>query len=387
MMGAQKVRFVQDPRDQFYNVVKEKVNRYFKENHLSRHCTPAMTIKVIFIFLVLACAYALILSNRLTALQMLPFACLIPLCSTMLIYNVAHDAVHNTFSRHRWVNNWLFTLSFGLIGDNGNLWKLRHVQSHHNYVNMPDLDVDIEVISLLRFSDKWELKKYHRYQHIYAPFIYLFYSLYWVTVSDFKYLFKDRIMNIVKVRNPGKEFRIWIVAKIFYYGSFIVIPMLVLSIPWWQVLLGFFIAHAVNSAFILIALLCTHLFDKASFTWPDSNGKVTQQGWAVHQVENCQDFSTTNRFITGLLGGENTHTAHHLFPRVAHAHYIPITKIIKETALEYGVQYHETTLIEGLRSHFRMLKKFGTEPQKKLAIVKENQTMWKFESRTSGMGI
>jgi len=367
-METQKIRFTQDPRDQFYDVVKEKVDRYFKENNLSRHATAGMVVKVITIFLVLVASYAIIISNRFSAWQMLPFAILIPVCSTMLIYNLAHDAVHNTFSKHRWVNNWLFTLCFGLIGDNGNLWKLRHVQSHHNYVNMPDLDIDIEVISLLRFSEKWEYKKYHKYQHLYAPFIYLFYSLYWVTVSDFKYLFKNNILNLIKIRNPNKEFRIWVAAKIFYYGTFIVIPMLVLSIPWWQILLGFVIAHAANSAFILIALLGTHLFDDASWTWPDKTGLVYEHGWAVHQVENCQDFSTSNKFVTGLLGGENTHTAHHLFPKVAHAHYIPITKIIKEEARKYNIDYHETTLLDGLVSHYRMLKKFGEAPALKLVV-------------------
>ena len=142
-MGTQKIQFSQDPKDEFYEVVKEKVDQYFKENQLSRHATPGTVIKVVFIFLILAMSYAMIVSNRLTAMEMLPFAILIPLCSTLLIYNLAHDAVHNTFSKHRWVNNLLFTLSFGLIGDNGNLWKLRHIQSHHHYVNMPDLDIDI----------------------------------------------------------------------------------------------------------------------------------------------------------------------------------------------------------------------------------------------------
>ncbi len=362
-MGSQKIQFSQDPKDEFFEVVKEKVDQYFKENQLSRHATAGTVIKVVFIFLILVASYAIIISNRLNAWQMLPFAIMIPLCSTLLIYNVAHDAVHNTFSKHRWVNNMLFTLSFGLIGDNGNLWKLRHIQSHHHYVNMPDLDIDIEVISLLRFSDKWEHKSYHRYQHIYAPFIYLFYSLYWVTVSDFKYLFKDQILNLVIVRNPRKEFMIWIAAKIFYYSAFIVIPIMVLSIPWWQVLVGFVIAHAVNSMFILTALIGTHLFEDASWTWPDENGLVSDQGWAVHQVENCQDYSIKNRFVTGILGGENTHTAHHLFPRVAHSHYIPITQIVKEEALKYGVNYHESTLPKSIASHFRMLKRFGKAPQ------------------------
>ena len=263
-METRKIHFIKDPKDRFFEAVKERVNTYFDETGLPRYATTGTVIKVIFIFLVLIASYAIIISNRLTAWQMLPFAILIPVCSTMLIYNIAHDAVHNAFSRYKWINNVIFTLTFGLIGDNGNIWKLRHVQSHHHYVNMPDLDVDIEVIWLLRFSDKWEHKSYHRYQHLYAPFIYLFYSLYWVTVSDFKYLFKDTILDLIKVRNPRKEFLIWVAAKIFYYGTFIAIPIMVLSIPWWQVLVGFVIAHAVNSAFILLALIGTHLFDDAS---------------------------------------------------------------------------------------------------------------------------
>ena len=98
-------------------------------------------------------------------------------------------------------------------------------------------------------------------------------------------------------------------------------------------------------------------------TWPDETGLVTDQCWAVHQVENCQDYATRNSFVTSLLGGENTHTAHHLFPRIAHSHYIPITKIIKEEAAVFGVNYHETTFSQALVSHFRMLKKFGKGPQ------------------------
>src|ERR1700744_3870701 len=102
-MGTQKIRFAQDPRDHFYDIVKEKVDHYFDSNHLSRHATTGLVLKVIAIFLVLAGSYAIIVSNRLTAWEMLPFAILIPVCGTMLIYNLAHDAVHNTFSQKRWV--------------------------------------------------------------------------------------------------------------------------------------------------------------------------------------------------------------------------------------------------------------------------------------------
>lgn len=360
-MEGIKLRYTPNRRDDFFPVVKTRVKQYFKDNNLSHYATKGMIVKAVILYCVFAASYAAIISNHFRWYVMLPLGCIMSLTSVMLIFNVAHDAVHNVFSKNRKLNKILAFVTFYLIGDNGNLWKIRHVQSHHYFVNIADFDIDLEVVSALRFSDKWPHKNIHRYQHLYAPFIYLFYSLYWVTVSDFKYLFKDRLLRFVKVRHPMREFLIWVGAKIFYYSLMLVIPMLVLSLAWWQILLGWFIMHMVNSIFILGNLLCTHLFDSASFVNPDDYGSLPH-GWAVHQVENCQDFAATNRFAVWILGGENTHTAHHLFPKIAHAHYIPITKIIKETAAEYGVQYHETTLLKGIASHFRMLRKFGKAP-------------------------
>jgi linoleoyl-CoA desaturase len=361
-MEGIKPKFSPNRREDFFPVVKQRVEQYFKENKLSKYATRGMIIKAIILYCIYAGSYALIISDRFSWYIMLPLGCIMSLSSVMLMFNVAHDAVHNVFSKNKTVNKILAFVTFYLIGDNGNMWKIRHIQSHHYYVNIADYDIDIEVVSALRFSDKWPHKKMHRYQHIYAPFIYLFYSLYWVTVSDFKYLFKDRYLNFVKVRHPQREFRIWVGAKIYYYSIMLVIPMLVLSLAWWKILLGWLIMHMVNSVFILGNLLCTHLFDSASFVHPDDYGRLPH-GWAVHQVENCQDFGTTSKFAVWILGGENTHTAHHLFPKIAHGHYISVTKIVKETAAEYGVHYHETTLLKGLASHFKMLKKFGKAPE------------------------
>ena len=44
------------------------------------------------------------------------------------------------------------------------------------------------------------------------------------------------------------------------------------------------------------------------------------------------------------------------------AHYIAISEIIKETCRDLGLPYHELPYMAMIRSHFRFLKRMGTEP-------------------------
>jgi linoleoyl-CoA desaturase len=40
-------------------------------------------------------------------------------------------------------------------------------------------------------TDQQKLGKYHRYQHLYAPFAYMIYSLFGIFVKDFRILFAE----------------------------------------------------------------------------------------------------------------------------------------------------------------------------------------------------
>jgi linoleoyl-CoA desaturase len=57
----------------------------------------------------------------------------------------------------------------------------------------------------------------------------------------------------------------------------------------------------------------------------------------------------------------NTHVAHHLYPHINHIHYFAITKIIRQTAREYGVPYRNFSLIQIITEHLRFLKALGCE--------------------------
>jgi linoleoyl-CoA desaturase len=61
------------------------------------------------------------------------------------------------------------------------------------------------------------------------------------------------------------------------------------------------------------------------------------------------------------VGGLNHQIEHHLFPNVCHVHYPALKEIVKKTALEFNVPYHEhKSWFGALKSHFTLLHNLGT---------------------------
>jgi linoleoyl-CoA desaturase len=85
------------------------------------------------------------------------------------------------------------------------------------------------------------------------------------------------------------------------------------------------------------------------------------------------DWSPHSPVAHFIVGGVNAHASHHLFPKVSHAHYRVIARIIEETASEYGVRYNKTNLWGIIRGHFRFLHAMGRKPQLALATTPSTQ--------------
>jgi fatty acid desaturase len=63
---------------------------------------------------------------------------------------------------------------------------------------------------------------------------------------------------------------------------------------------------------------------------------------------------------TWFIGGLNFQIEHHLFPRVCHAHYPALSKIVERVCLKHGVRYvAHATAGKALRSHYRWLRLLG----------------------------
>jgi linoleoyl-CoA desaturase len=243
-------------------------------------------------------------------------------------------------------------------------WKVQHNVLHHTYTNIHDVDEDISPRGILRMTPHSEWKSIHKFQHIYAWFIYGLMTLVWVIVKDFVRLTRYHKDGLVKKQKADirKEWVILIATKLIYVGYILVIPMMVLSITWWQWLIGFVSMHYVAGFILAIIFQPAHVIDGTEFPLPDGNGKM-DNSWAIHQLHTTTNFANNSTWLSWYVGGLNFQVEHHLFPNVCHVHYKKISAIVKSTTQEFGLPYKsEPRFIDALVGHGKLLKELGKRP-------------------------
>ena len=114
-----------------------------------------------------------------------------------------------------------------------------------------------------------------------------------------------------------------------------------------------------------------NLVEKTIFPEPDENGNIATE-WAIHQLLTTADFCKENKAISWFIGNLNYQVEHHLFPHICHVHYPYISEIVKKTAEQYNIPYHEySDLSSAVVSHFRVLKKLGQSNNEKPQVILE----------------
>ncbi|SHL10044.1 fatty acid desaturase family protein [Hymenobacter psychrotolerans] len=353
------LKFTNAARSTFFATVRERVDAYFQSRQLSRHANGAMWAKTLFFLFSFVGLYSLILFGSFGPWELLGLAGLLGACCAFIGFNICHDAMHGGFSANKRVNR-VFSLLFNLIGANPYVWTITHNIVHHTYTNIPGHDEDIEVApGLIRLCAEEPIRPWQRYQHLYAFPLYGLASLSWVLRKDYLKFFKDRIGQHPTPAHPRKEYINLFAYKALYYLLFIVVPLLVLDVTWWQVALGFLGMHFVEGLVLGLVFQLAHVVEGTAFPLPDEAGDV-QEAWAVHQLQTTANFSPNSALVAFLCGGLNRQIEHHLFPRICHIHYPALSGIVRQTALEFGLPYLENPSFAGaLQSHYRMLRKLG----------------------------
>ena len=344
-------------KDDFAKELRKRINNYFKENNISQYANAGVIAKGILGFLLWGIIYASILSDTfsnnflllITAFMALGFV------NIFLAFNVMHDACHGAYSKNPKVNYMLgYTMNF--VGGNSYLFTKMH-NAHHAFVNIAGIDVTLETHGMFRFTphEPWQPK--HRWQHIYTPILYALAMIHWVTVKDYKWMFGElNIGNKKNIQHERKEYFILIISKLFYYAVTLVIPLIILSAPWYWIVIGWINLHILPSLCFALLFQVTHVYKGTHYPLPDQDGNI-ENNYFIHVLETTADFSRENKFTAWLTGGINIHIIHHLFPKINHAHYIPLTRIVKQTAEEYGLQYQENkNFLKALKLHMMMLK-------------------------------
>ncbi len=367
------IHYDSEPNTAFQEALRGRVTAYLKAQPNGRRANGFMVFKIVF-FLV---AYwftwaqlALVDHSVPVALALLGvLACVV----VAVAYNISHDAVHGAISRKPWVNELLLHLTFNPLGPNAYLWRLRHAVMHHSAVNIPGYDFNIEASDILRFAPTQKWRPIHRYQHLYAPFAYMAFTLHWVFVKDFKMLGLKEIGNIRDIEHPWwrvLEVTAW---KVVYVLLMLVIPTLATSWAWWQVLLGFLLYQAFVSFQFVITFVGSHLNEGMVFVERDAGDHVPHS-FLEHALHTSMDFNPRNPLVSFWFGGFNAHVAHHMFPSVCSVHYPALTKIIQETAAEHGMPYKQMPIHVLFLRHFRYLKQLGADPESPWATYMHRPT-------------
>lgn len=351
-------------RDRDFNkALKERVNKYFAEKGKTVHADANAVIKsVVMLTMYFAPFAALFIFDITNVWLFLTMWVLMGFGAAGIGVNIMHDANHGAYSSSPAVNKFM-GLWMNVIGGSAATWKLQHNVLHHTYTNVDGVDHDIAGPPMLRFSPHQEAKPMHKYQYIYAWFLYGLMTLFRSFVTDFTNAYRFRKFGIVRSDKDLRKLLINVtVWKVIYFSYILAVPIIFLSAPAWMTVVGFIAMHFVLGLTLALIFQCAHVMDTCEFPLPDEKGNM-ENNWAVHQLHTTTNFSPKNRIFSWFIGGLNFQVEHHLFQNICHTHYRNLSKIVASTAEEFGIRYNtQKNFVIAVWNHGKMLKKLGTAP-------------------------
>jgi linoleoyl-CoA desaturase len=343
-------------RGDFHTVLKNRVNQYFTEHQRPMTGNFSLLFKAALFCICYLLVYVHLVFFTPSVWIAIPECVFFGLLTAAIGFNVMHDGAHGSFSKYPFLNK-VAGASLNFLGGSAIMWNMKHNIIHHTYTNIDGIDDDIEARPWLRFASTQKKMKLHKFQQYYFWFLYALLHLMWIFMSDYQKYFKRKIGPIPLRKMTMYEHISFWAAKLIYAFMLIVLPILLLGFTTW--LLGFLLITMVTGFAISIVFQLAHTVEHTDFPLPGDSGKIENE-WAIHQIHTTANFATKNKTISWLLGGLNFQIEHHLFPRISHVHYPAISKIIKKTCGEYGINYIEfPKMTQAIVSHVHYLKRLG----------------------------
>ncbi|MGB3586160.1 MAG: acyl-CoA desaturase [Tunicatimonas sp.] len=352
-------KFIDQGQSEFFPVLRKKVNHYFKDNQITHYGNREMIIKSVVLVGAYLGAYLAVLLLSVNPWFLLPLAILMGVAMAGIGMSVMHDALHGSYSSSSKVNRWVGYITY-FIGASPFVWKIQHNIFHHTYTNIYGLDEDIKTKIVIRLSHHASLKWIHRYQHVYAFFLYGLNTLFFILSDLIKLLNYHRTGMILHQKSTLRAELIKLLfTKLSYLFFIVALPILISPLLWWQVLIGILAMHLVAGYIVTLVFQMAHVVEGVDQPILNAEGDI-ENAWAVHQLLTTANFARDNRFLNWYIGGLNYQIEHHLFPTICHVHYRRIAPIVEQTAQEFHLRYQVMpTFTQGIHSHIQMLKSLG----------------------------
>jgi linoleoyl-CoA desaturase len=363
-MNANVPIFSKKDDAKFFRTLNKRVNEYFKDNNLKKTGNWKLYLKTIILFTLFIAPYFIIIASpEINFAVFILLSIVIGIGMAGIGMNVMHDGNHGAYSTKSWVNKFMGGSIYILAGNVYN-WQVQHNVLHHTYTNIPGHDEDLDAGRVIRFTKEAKWEKFHKFQHYYSVFLYGLLTFNWCLTTDFKQMagYLKRKLSYGEVKSPKILWTTLVITKIIYFSVWLVIPMVV-GVIWWKVLIGFFVMHYVAGLILSIVFQLAHIIDDTTNPEPNEAGEI-ENTWAIHQLFTTINFAPKNWLVNWYTGGLNHQVEHHLFPNISHVHYDKIAEIVKQTAAECNLPYHEyKTMRSAVIAHFKHLKDLGQKPQ------------------------
>ena len=347
----------------FFRTLNSRVNNYFKENNLDRTGNWKLHLKTVVMFSIFLTPYFFLLAMDMPFWVYLLLNVVIGIGMAGVGMNVMHDGNHGAYSSKSWVNKFMGGSIYILAGNVYN-WQVQHNVLHHTYTNILGHDEDLEAGRIMRFTKEAKWYKLHKFQHFYSVFLYGLLTFNWAITTDFLQMkrYLKRNLSYGEFKKPSVRWTTLIITKVIYFSIWIVAPI-VIGIAWWKVVLGFLVMHYTAGVILSVVFQLAHVVDETTNPVPNEEGEI-ENTWAIHQLYTTANFAPKNKIVNWFTGGLNHQVEHHLFPHISHVHYGKIAEIVKETAKECNLPYHEfKTMRSAVIAHFKHLKELGQNPQ------------------------
>jgi linoleoyl-CoA desaturase len=341
----------------FPKVLRRRLDSFFADEKISYKADQTMWVKIAAGLAVLAGSWIAIYALQPGSWKFVALYVLGGLAQTFLLLNIAHDSNHNAISSRPVVNKTL-NYVFDLCGISSYMWRILHHRGHHSCINLHGEDDALSGRGIFRFTPYESRAPWHRFQHFYALFVYALFSLDYVLFRDFASFFFPSHDYLKRAKHPLREYAILFAGKGFYLTYMMVLPVMVLGKSPALVAGAFLLVHVIVGLSVTLVFQTTHTVDSTYF--PADRGEF--DNGVYHIFATTADYATETPLVGWLVGGLNHHIVHHLCPFVCHTHYAPLTRIVKETAEEFGVAYRQhPTMTGAIRHHLTLLRQLGNE--------------------------
>jgi len=373
-MEFKSIKFVESrtvsPKADFYKELQKRINNYFKTHSASKFGNKTMFFKTLFMLALYLVPYLLIVSVVTQTWLALLLWVIAGFGMAGVGLSVMHDANHGAYSRFVFVNK-LFGFLSNMVGGSDINWRIQHNVLHHTYTNIDGMDEDIDVDGLMRFSPNQERLKIHRFQHIYAWFLYGLLTINWFFRKDYQQIYRYKKMGLLSTQkiSYAKALFSIISTKLVYAFFLIALPIWLAPTDWYVSLIGFFIMQFIAGFVLSLIFQTAHVVPSSEFPKPDEQGNISSN-WAINQLYNTANFAPKSRLFSWYIGGLNFQIEHHLFPNICHVHYKKIAQIVQQTAQEYNLPYYSySTFFAAVKQHIKLLKQLG-QPDRDMALYR-----------------